>query len=446
MKPGRRRGKGKHSDRGSSSSSTPVKDEGGNETGVEIGNNNTIATTKHGKNGNEGGKNIVILKRNNHHHHYKNICQGIILMEPAHTSLSNTPTNIPTAALNTNNTNQTKSPGGGGGRWAVDVPDNNTKGKKGSGSQMIEEGLILLLSDPLGLFSNDKKKKGVKGAEVEELESEMSELLSGREGGGQVEDGDRKLASPPQPALNESQDKGNQSMRTNHIHIKFRSVGVSAVRIGGGGGGGTPRRGDLVSFVKGKGGSYPIAKDIRLLNRSFATTKRGRLINISLEDGMATLVVDDSSNYNHRKSKKREHRYPFDLSEMISCDCKLLKENTNVEGILHGSKIYGACRTTDLYLTSKIGIGKKGRPRLNLTVKKELQGMGGRIVAQSGLAKGPDDTIGFAQGWTKRSSRFSTSITMDSVDEDESGNNTKKDEKAANEKSCHLGKNEETIA
>ena len=52
------------------------------------------------------------------------------------------------------------------------------------------------------------------------------------------------------------------------------------------------------------------------------------------------------------------------------------------------------CRTKDLYLTSSFGRnssgssgGLKERPRLNLTVKKELQGLGGQIMAQSRMAK-----------------------------------------------------------
>jgi hypothetical protein len=60
-----------------------------------------------------------------------------------------------------------------------------------------------------------------------------------------------------------------------------------------------------------------------------------------------------------------------------------------------------------LYLAkSVVGNGPKERPKLNLTVKKELQGLGGKIIAQSGMAKGPDGTSGFAQGWTSRQSPY----------------------------------------
>ena len=60
------------------------------------------------------------------------------------------------------------------------------------------------------------------------------------------------------------------------------------------------------------------------------------------------------------------------------------------------------CRTKDIYLASSFGGssgGLKERPRLNLTVKKEL---GGQVMAQSKMAKGPDNTNGFVEGWTKR--------------------------------------------
>ena len=67
------------------------------------------------------------------------------------------------------------------------------------------------------------------------------------------------------------------------------------------------------------------------------------------------------------------------------------------------------CRTKDIRLASSFNKDKSGssgglkeRPKLNLTVKKELQGMGGKIMAQSRMAKGPDGTNGFVHGWTSR--------------------------------------------
>ena len=91
------------------------------------------------------------------------------------------------------------------------------------------------------------------------------------------------------------------------------------------------------------------------------------------------------------------------MTEIVSCDPSVLKDKEAVEGILYEGQIYGIARTADLYLESKLGIGHNERPKLNLTVKKDL---GGKIVAQSMMAAGPDGSTGFAVGWTTRTSRF----------------------------------------
>jgi len=67
-------------------------------------------------------------------------------------------------------------------------------------------------------------------------------------------------------------------------------------------------------------------------------------------------------------------------------------------------------------LKSTLRSGLKERPRLNLTVKRELKDLGGKIIAQSGMAKGPDGTIGFALGWTKRICRFSQTTEESTLD------------------------------
>mmetsp|Transcript_16330 Transcript_16330/g.30917 ORF Transcript_16330/g.30917 Transcript_16330/m.30917 type:complete len:215 (+) Transcript_16330:107-751(+) len=77
-------------------------------------------------------------------------------------------------------------------------------------------------------------------------------------------------------------------------------------------------------------------------------------------------------------------------------------------------KIVGICRTADLYLKSAIfgsGGTLRERPKLNLTVKKELQNLGGKIIAQSCMAKGPDGSMGFHSGWTSRVSKFNMNET-----------------------------------
>jgi hypothetical protein len=90
---------------------------------------------------------------------------------------------------------------------------------------------------------------------------------------------------------------------------------------------------------------------------------------------------------------------------VVSCDDNVLKDKETVEGVLFEGKIYGVCRTCDLYLTSKLGTSRKERPKLNLTVKKDR---GGKILAQSMMAKGPDGTNGFKAGWTMRTSQYAS--------------------------------------
>ena len=69
---------------------------------------------------------------------------------------------------------------------------------------------------------------------------------------------------------------------------------------------------------------------------------------------------------------------------MVSCDPSQLKNRVEVEGVLHDNAIHGLCRITDLRLESKLGTGRKERPKLNLTVKKDRAGT---IMAQSMMAK-----------------------------------------------------------
>merc|ERR1711935_147230 len=102
-------------------------------------------------------------------------------------------------------------------------------------------------------------------------------------------------------------------------------------------------------------------------------------------------------------SSEKEEAYDVDLREVVSCDVAVLKDRQSVEAILHEDKLYGICRTADLYLATKLGTKKKERPKLNLTVKKNR---GGTIMAQSMMAKGPDGTNGFAEAWTARKSQF----------------------------------------
>eukprot|EP00804_Cyclotella_cryptica_P030094 CCRYP_009514-RB/>CCRYP_009514-RB protein AED:0.39 eAED:0.39 QI:0/0.66/0.5/1/0.66/0.75/4/384/342 len=157
-----------------------------------------------------------------------------------------------------------------------------------------------------------------------------------------------------------------------------------------------PRRGDLVFFGKTKGAKW--AKDIRIEKLDAANTVKGVLVDIKPDENTAVFVSSDT-----------DTKYNISLSAVVSCEKSLLREKQEVNGVLHDGKIFGVCRMKDIFLTSCLAKnssgsnnGPKQRPKLNLTVKKELQGMGGQIMAQSKMAKGPDGTIGFVHGWTKR--------------------------------------------
>ena len=157
-----------------------------------------------------------------------------------------------------------------------------------------------------------------------------------------------------------------------------------------------PRRGDLVSFVKAKTGRG--VRDVRVVSKGAATLIRGHLEQIvvdlnSPKLGTAVFIA----------ATDKEEAYSIGLDEVISCEVTVLKDQEPVEGLLHDGNIFGVCRTKDLFLESKLGSSHKMRTKLNLTVKK---GLGGKIMAQSMMAKGPDGTVGFTHGWTTRISKY----------------------------------------
>ena len=151
-----------------------------------------------------------------------------------------------------------------------------------------------------------------------------------------------------------------------------------------------PKRGDLVTFAKGKNGK---ARDVRVKTKSAASRLKGKLIELNAETETAVF-----------QSSVDKKLYDFNLKEVVSCEAKLLKKDDPIEGLLHDGKLVGICRNADLYLQTTITTGgRKERPRLNLNVKN---GLGGKIIAQSCMAKGPDDSLGFPPGWTSRTSRY----------------------------------------
>jgi len=271
----------------------------------------------------------------------KDACHGIVLMEPSHTSLSDTP-----VRKKGGRSISPKPEGGAAKRW-----EKEEQVVRKIKPLVKEEGFILLTKDPLNMFSPK----------------------SAEDAGGE-DTGDKDAASVVRIAYKNGA-------------VAMHGAGSTSLSDSSNG----PRRGDLISFIKSRKGNG--VRDIRVVSKRAATLLRGRLEDINVGEGTAKFVA----------ATEKGEVYNIVLSELVSCDLSLLKEKEQVEGILHEGQIYGVCRTTDLYLESKLGGQHRQRPKLNLTVRKEL---GGKIMAQSRMAKGPDGTNGFVSGWTQRTSAY----------------------------------------
>mmetsp|Transcript_21788 Transcript_21788/g.30717 ORF Transcript_21788/g.30717 Transcript_21788/m.30717 type:complete len:1474 (-) Transcript_21788:2380-6801(-) len=318
----------------------------------------------------------------------KNACTGIVLMEPSHTTLSNTP-------IRHSSHGSTGSESSGGGRWGnVGLEDKTMKAP--SGSSVKEEGSILLLVDPTNSFC---PRASSKKDSATEKSTEAPTATA---------DAEEKADDSPKDTTDSGIDSATETVSSALLtHVPYKN-GAIALQ-GSGASSGTdgscgPRRGDLVSFLKTKGGKS--ARDIRVVTPKAATMVRGKLTDIEILPEGADANGSSPGTAKFTSATEKEEVFEVDLIEVVSCAVTVLKENDSVEGILHEGKIFGICRTTDLYLESKLGNTHRERPKLNLTVRKELKGLGGKIMAQSGMAKGPDGTTGFAPGWTDRTSQY----------------------------------------
>lgn len=335
--------------------SSVVSPEGGKKDGPNIRKGDevkfNIGTEKNGK---RVALNVTLLPKGSLPSKAdKNACEGIVLLEPSHTTLKNTP--LRHASSNASNASSASH----SSRW-----DKSGEKEATSEDRFAEQGSILLTSDPTGMFAsssgdNGSSQAGSKASFENGLDNELLHLCY------------KNGALALNGSGASSADDKNQ-----------------------------PKRGDLVSFIKGKSGKG--VRDIRVVKRGAATLLRG-----SLED---IKVSDDSDSENGKAGTAKfiaassgEEVYDVDLSKVVSCDVTVLKEKESVEAIVHDGKLYGISRTADLYLESKLGVSHRERPKLNLTVKKDR---GGTIIAQSMMAKGPDGTKGFASGWTTRVSRY----------------------------------------
>jgi cold shock CspA family protein len=369
----------------------------------------------------------------------KNACRGFILLEPSHTNLADTParksksrspTRLDTGRSLSPSRTSDKSPG----RWS-NVKDVSQKAQH---KEIAENGRILLLEDGSGMFNKRKIVRKTDSA-PDTLATVPNEDASA------IDEGEKNAKCT---------DAGSgETTSEDHSICSHLPYMNGAIAIHGAGasssmdGSSNPRRGDLVSFVTARNGKG--VRDIRVVTRQAAIFVRGRLENIIVlnKDG-------EKGNMGTAKfiaATEKGEEYEIDLTEVVSCDATLLKDKQAVEGVLHDGKMYGICRTTDLYLESKLGASSKERQKLNITVKKDR---GGKIMAQSMMAtvrflvrstglqipplcailtflvmfQGPDGTKGFAAGWTKRvSSRHASSVGQEE-DVDETADSTNVDQ------------------
>ena len=200
-----------------------------------------------------------------------------------------------------------------------------------------------------------------------------------------------------------SSDESHTGDLLSHLTYKTGAIAIhGAGAVGGMDSSSYPKRGDIVTFTKARKGMH--VRDIRIEKRKAATFVRGRLENIKVENTVGSKRNSGSAIF--VAATENEEMYEIDLCELVSCNATLLQDKQQAEGILYEGRIHGICRTSDLYLESKVGLSQKERPKLNLAVKKDR---GGKIFAQSHMAKGPDGTNGFASGWTSRASDYEQS-------------------------------------
>jgi len=393
-------------DGGLPSSLARGKKPGRSETAVIRKGDEVKFDARPGKNGKLTAFHVVILPRGtlklatNKADNKSPSCTGYILMEPSHTSLANTPSHVVLQS------GSSAAASGGGSRWDNVRDDKSASSMLGSNTK--EGGVILLLSDPSHLFSPKPKVESPKKMDVTAGGESLSENnantdASSPNGSDNAGIDAEESNSAKADKSNDNIGQGNTASIDVGMHLIYKTSSIIAAR---GFSAGTnnrhndwPKRGDLVSFGKTRG--TKLVKDIRVERVGAATTVKGVLTDTNKEDDTAVFALSDNDGA----------RYDIKLTEVVSCDKSLLKDKEQVDGILHEGKIFGVCRTKDIYLASSFGRksdgssssgGLKERPKLNLTVKKELQGMGGQIMAQSRMAKGPDGTNGFAPGWTTR--------------------------------------------
>ena len=299
------------------------------------------------------------------------MCEGFVLLEPVHTSFKEI---------------KSKRRGFEGVGWGSDEKVDDSKLHEG-------DGIIMLTSDPAGLYNSvSDHSEPVKDVLVEDSEKEQPDVPDDQLVENEVSEGVEPINVSSE--IKENKQFGQHVYYTISVNGNRNSVDI-------------PKRGDLVTFVRG---NKRKAKDVRFKTTSALERFEGKLTPMQTESespGFQTIIGDKS--------------YDINLSEVVSCEPKVLKDDDAIEAMIHDGKLVGICRKADWYLESSFGAKFKERSKartrtqLNLTVKRDL---GGNIIAQSCMAKGPDGSLGFSPGWTTRTSRFvpQDHIVDDSLD------------------------------
>ena len=267
-----------------------------------------------GKNGKTCATNITFLpqgtlklpvKANNN----SPSCTGYIHIEPSHTSLVNTPSHAPTMQNG-------PAAASAGGRWA-NVKDD--KSANVSGSNVKEGGVILLLSDPSHLFT---PKPPLVVTDKDSAEGKETNDECDKPAGTESNPTDSETTKPDTKDVEQSALAG-----PTHIRYKLSSLAPRGLSNGRS----DPKRGDLVTFGKARG--VNLVKDIRVEKSAAAISVKGGLTDIDMKNDTAVLVTSLENN----ETKK----YDISLSEVVSCEKTLLKDQEQCDGIFYEGKIYG---------------------------------------------------------------------------------------------------------
>jgi hypothetical protein len=271
-----------------------------------------------GKNGKLNAKNILVFPRGTLKFQSKAdtslSCTGYVLIEPSYTSLANAPSNV---------VSQISGPAAGVGRWA-NVRDDKSATKSGSS---VKEGVILLLSDPSRLISPHPEADHLKEMLVSDSEDKSVSNDSAPDENSPTDAENRD--APIKAEFKNDGQNGSHSVVGTHLGYKLSSMAARVFSTGSGASRGDgPKRGDLVSFSKTKGAR--MVKDIRIEKMGAATSVVGILVDVDKDNDSAIFV-----------SSENDTKYKIKLTEVVSCEISLLKNNEQVDGILHEGKIFG---------------------------------------------------------------------------------------------------------